>query len=520
MDYIKNKCAFNLSLFMDWLKRNLDLPLGLLIVGCLFVFLPSFFPDFKILYVLGVWVWPFCLLYYCRQSGECFKKSIFCLFLTAAISIRFGSDLVFFGLAAIASVVFYIPFFVDKHFCTKDAPFYYTLIFPSVYSVVNITFTIFDVLAGGNLAYAQYDNRALLQLTSVIGEYGLTFFICFVASAAAYVVAHWEQVNAKRIGVAILLSVVAAHAWGFYILSGEADSNTIRLAQTIGPKLEQLPNGEWVNLPIETNFESFNKIVNSAHEQNAEMLIMNEEAFTIADTNAPAFIENAAMYAKKFSMPILLPLEVDYTDSLNKGRYKNVAFLFDSEGKIVAEYNKHKPLPIVETFDMDVGREKVPTIPLKIGGENYLVSYAICYDGNFTEIVRAMGDSVQVYFNPSWDWEGLNDFHYRMLAVRAVENGVNMVMITYDGISVVTNDYGKEIFRKGIEEIGYEKVFITDVPTGFHVTVYGRFGNIINWVYLVLAVLLLSVAVYRKHAKKPAASAKGLIQAIFPQVPG
>lgn len=488
---------------MNWLKKNFDLSLVLLIVGCLFVFLPSFFPDFKILYVLGVWVWPFCLLYYCRQSGERFKKSIFCLFLTAAISIRFGSDLIFFGLAAVASVVFYIPFLVDRHFCTKDSPFYYTLIFPSVYSVVNITFTIFDVLAGGNLAYAQYDNRPLLQLTSVIGEYGLTFFICFVASAFAYVVIHWNQAKAKRIGVAILLSLVAAHVWGLCILTGETESSTIRLAQTIGPKLEQLPNGEWMDLPYEKNLESFNKIVNSAHRQNAEMLIMNEEAFSIADTNAADFMANAAMYAKKFGMPILLPLEVDFTDSLNQGRYKNVAFLFDGEGNVVAEYNKHKPLPIVETFDLEAGTEKVPTIPLKIGGENYLISYVICYDGNFTEIVRSMGDSVQIYFNPSWDWEGLNDFHYRMLAVRAVENGVNLVMITYDGISVVTNDYGKEIFRKGIEEIGYEKVFITDVPTGFHVTVYGRFGNIINWTYLVLTVSLLSIAIYRKRKQSP-----------------
>lgn len=505
---------------MNWLKKNLDLPLALLIVGCLFVFLPSFFPDFKILYVLGVWVWPFCLLCYCRQSGERFKKSIFCLFLTAAISIRFGSDLVFFCLAALASVVFYIPFFVDKHFCTKESPFYYTLIFPSVYSVLNILFTVFDVLPGGNLAYAQYDNRPLLQLTSVIGEYGLTFFICFVDSVAAYVVVHWEQVKAKRIGVALLLSVVAAHAWGFCILSGEADSNTIRLAQTIGPKLEQLPNGEWVNLPFETNFESFNKIVNSAHEQNAEMLIMNEEAFSIADTNESAFLANAAMFAKKFRMPILLPLEVDYTDSLNKGRYKNIAVLFDDEGNIVAEYNKHKPLPIVESFDMDVGTEKVPTIPLKIGAEKYLVSYAICYDGNFTEIVRSMGDSVQIYFNPSWDWEGLNDFHYRMLAVRAVENGVNLVMLTYDGISVVTNDYGKEIFRKGIKEIGYENVFITDVPTGAHVTIYGRFGNVINWIYLVLMVLLLSVAIYRNCKKQPAAEVACFNQVTSPRVAG
>lgn len=488
---------------MNWLKKNFDLSLVLLVVGCLFVFLPSFFPDFKILYVLGVWVWPFCLLYYCRQSGERFKKSIFCLFLTAAISIRFGSDLIFFGLAAVASVVFYIPFLVDRHFCTKDSPFYYTLIFPSVYSVVNITFTIFDVLAGGNLAYAQYDNRPLLQLTSVIGEYGLTFFICFVASAFAYVVIHWNQAKAKRIGVAILLSLVAAHVCGLCILTGETESSTIRLAQTIGPKLEQLPNGEWMDLPYEKNLESFNKIVNSAHRQNAEMLIMNEEAFSIADTNAADFMANAAMYAKKFGMPILLPLEVDFTDSLNQGRYKNVAFLFDGEGNVVAEYNKHKPLPIVETFDLEAGTEKVPTIPLKIGGENYLISYVICYDGNFTEIVRSMGDSVQIYFNPSWDWEGLNDFHYRMLAVRAVENGVNLVMITYDGISVVTNDYGKEIFRKGIEEIGYEKVFITDVPTGFHVTVYGRFGNIINWTYLVLAVSLLSIAIYRKRKQSP-----------------
>lgn len=482
-----------------------NLPLLLLVVGCVFMFLPSMFPNMKLLYVTGVWIWPFCFLFYCRLSEHRFSQAILYIFLAIGLCIRFygvlGVGLEKEGLVFITllACLFWVPFAWDVRYCIKGAPFVNTLVFPTVYGTLNLVFSACDLIPMNNLAYAQYDDRALLQTVSVVGEFGLTFLITFVASIAVYVVMHWHSDKAKRVGLATLLVLAALHVWGVFQISRDESSSTVRVAQAIGPQLEQRKDGSWSTLSYDRYVRSFNKMAESAYRERAEMLTFNEEAFIIADTNEGEFIAHATEYARKFNLPILLTLKVEDTDNSREGLHQNKAILIDGQGKMLYEYNKHKPVPLVESFDLDVGREKLPVIPLEIAGKTYIVSFAICYDGNFSEFFRPLDPSVQLMFIPSWAWEGINDFHYRTLAIRAVEHGVNLVVTSYNGMSFVSDEFGREVDRRGSGEVGYERIFITDVPTSAHATTYAKNGGFLNYIYLILSLMFIGLGARRSR---------------------
>ncbi len=481
-----------------------NVPLLMIVVGCVFIFLPSLFPDCKILYCLGVWIWPFCFLYYGRLSRHRFSQSILFIFLALGLNIRFyevlgqGLEAESLLLMIFASCAFWVPFAWDVRYCRRESPFVYTLVFPVVYGTLNLILSACNVIPVCNLAYAQYDNKALLQIVSVVGEYGLTFLITWVASIAVYVCEHWRSLTGKRVAVATVSALVAIFSWGgLRIISAEDSLNYVRVAQATGPKLNQV-KGEWEFLPFQRNLKSFDRIAKSARDKRAEMLVFSEEAFSIADTNEAFFVANAAARAKEYDFPILLALEVRDMDNSRGGRLTNKVVLIDRNGSVVSEYVKHNAVPVVETSEIEVGEGKIPTVSLEIGDNSYRVSFVICYDGNFTDDIRQMDPTTQLYFNPSWDWEAINDFHYRTIGLRSVENGVNLVMTTYDGFSLVSDPYGRELALTDINKVGYERVFITNVPTQSVETIYSRFGGTMNLVYPVASLFFIALGQRRR----------------------
>lgn len=487
------------------LKKNF--PTVMAVLGTLLMFLPSKMPEVKFLYIIGVWLWPFCLLYYGRFCNHRFYQPILFLCLCIGLNIRFfgvlgqGLEAESVILLIFASCAFWVPFAWDSVYCKSGSSFVYTLVFPVVYGTLNLILSACNIIPICNLAYAQYDNKPLLQVVSVIGEYGLTFLITWYASIAVYVCEKWKSGNGKLIGTIALSILVALHIGGaIRMCMADECNSTVRIAQAIGPKLNQV-KGQWSVLPFERNLNSFENIARSAHMQKAQMLVFSEEAFTIDDVHEPEFVETAKRRAKEYNMHILLTLEVDDTDNSEGGRLFNKMMLIDKNGEVLEEYVKHNAVPVVESSEIVVGNGKIPTVPLDFDGQSYNVSFVICYDGNFSEYIRKMDPTTQLYFNPSWDWESINDFHYRTIGIRSVENGVNLMMTTYDGWSIITEPYGHELERNSIEKLGYEKVSVFNVPTCGFSTIYTKIGGSLNMVYPVASLFFIALGQKKRRRK-------------------
>ena len=213
-------------------------------------------------------------------------------------------------------------------------------------------------------------------------------------------------------------------------------------------------------------------------------------------------MDHAKMLARKFSLPMLLTLEIADLDNNHDGRWINKAVLIDQDGGISAEYLKHNAIPVAESNTLVLGESAIPMVNLAVGNDRYNVSFVICYDGNFSDFVLGMEPETQVYFNPSWDWESINDFHYRTIGVRSVEMGVNLVMTTNDGFSLVSNPVGKELFRDRIDTAGLNHVTITDVPTKGVETIYSKIGVVLNFIYPVLSMFFIAFGERRGWRRK------------------
>ena len=472
-------------------------PVFMVILGCLFLLSPPLYPDFKVLYSLSAWLWPFFFLYYAHCSQKSYSQVILFIFLTLALSIRFsgvlGSNLEGAGglLIVFTACVFWVPFAWDSAYCNRISSFAYTLVFPAIYGTMNLILSACNVIPICNLAYAQYDNKLLLQLASVIGEYGITFLVTWTASIAVYVIDHWSKPKGKRVGLVALSVLLVLHIGGAIRYTGWVDdAPTLKIAQTIGPKLD-LDKNELMELPYEQNVTALEKNVIDAFEKGADFLVFSEEAFTIDDLDEEHFVDNAKELARKFSLPMLLTLEVADLDNNHSGRWINKAVLINRYGEIAAEYLKHNAIPVAESNTLVLGEGKIPMVNLDIGESRYGVSFAICYDGNFSDFIRDMNPETQLYFNPCWDWKSINDFHYRTIGVRSVELGVNLVMTTNDGISLVSNPVGKELMRARIDKTGLNLVTLSEVPTKGVETIYSKIGGALNMMYPLISMAFI-----------------------------
>ena len=259
---------------------------------------------------------------------------------------------------------------------------------------------------------------------------------------------------------------------------------------------------ELLELPFDKNVQALETNVIGAFEKGAGILAFSEEAFTIEDVEEANFMDHAKMLARKFSLPMLLTLEIADLDNNHDGRWINKAVLIDQDGGISAEYLKHNAIPVAESNTLVLGESAIPMVNLAVGNDRYNVSFVICYDGNFSDFVLGMEPETQVYFNPSWDWESINDFHYRTIGVRSVEMGVNLVMTTNDGFSLVSNPVGKELFRDRIDKAGLNHVTITDVPTKGVETIYSKIGVVLNFIYPVLSMFFIAFGERRGWRRK------------------
>lgn len=137
----------------------------------------------------------------------------------------------------------------------------------------------------------------------------------------------------------------------------------------------------------------------------------------------------------------------------------NRSFVFDREGRKIAEYDK--------VHGFSYAHE-----PMYFKGGDHAVSFAlddiscsmvICYDIRFPELVRrsVLEGKTDLFFVPA-AWPKARLFHWTLLGqARAVENQVYLCAVNQGGISgrteyagnsVLLNPWGNDVCRLGTEE--------------------------------------------------------------------
>src|SRR5262249_27663637 len=128
------------------------------------------------------------------------------------------------------------------------------------------------------------------------------------------------------------------------------------------------------------------------------------------------------------------------------------------------------------------------------------LSAVICYDADFPRLVGQAGTlAADILLVPAGDWRGIDPLHTRMACFRAIEQGVNVVRPTNDGLSVACDYRGNVLAAADYFETP-DHSMIAQVPIQGVQTLYGRVGD---WLPGLCAGLLaaLSLAAIRSRSR-------------------
>ena len=361
-----------------------------------------------------------------------------------------------------------------------------------------------------------------IQLAEFGGVWLVSGLAIFVNALLAWAVAErrgWTSLAACALAVAVVLGW---GAWRAEQLPKPARSIRVALVQTSIPQDEK-----WVTAKILMIYERLADLTRKAQgDPDVELVIWPETALPDDVRNS----ENS--YAVVWNLctngtPILTgSLDLAVLDS-GEEQYFNSAFLFDTSGRIVGEYDKRH---------LVIGGEFIPFerwIPwrlqaalglpasLSAGGEGAVfragkadipLSPLICFEDILPYLARAdvrAGARMLVNLtNDAWfDERVAPRQHMRNAILRAVENRVPLVRSANTGVTCVIEPSGRVVARlsDGEGRTWGEGVLWADVPVppdGAPLTFYARFGDMYGIACAVATVLWLATATWKRR-KRP-----------------
>ena len=346
------------------------------------------------------------------------------------------------------------------------------------------------------------DCLPVLQSASVVGIYGITLGSLFLFCSPILLIYKERKTFCAIISCFVLVALLGA------LRLSEDDNATVwgvkvRLVQ---PNIAQ--SLKWNPDEAEKNLFKHIRLSRNRPEDKITHVIWPEAAtsFLLADDDS----------VRSLTISALRQGQVLLAGSLRKtGNHQmaNSIVVIDDVGGLRGFYDKahlvpfgeyvpfrnllplQKIIPIASDFVAGKGPQtiRIPNAPL--------VGMQVCYEIIFP------GEVVDKKNRPSWilnvtndAWYGMSAGPYQHLAAsrfRAVEEGLAVVRATNNGISAVTNPYGRII---AMLDLGMENVIDSEIPRPIRTTWFGRFGN--KTVLFVLALIFLGVGFHLSKERR------------------
>jgi len=349
------------------------------------------------------------------------------------------------------------------------------------------------------LGYTWSSVLPILQITSIIGIYGLTLLTIL----AACLPASFEK-NSMAGQTALIASLVL-----FVILAGWGE---IRLQTT---EIRTIP-GVHLRL-VQPNVDQKNKWLASERERNFKELIdlsATESSKTPThifwpETASTFYLSEDTLRRKEIASHIPATAHVITgvirrdTDKNGNARFYNSLVALDGLGRLLAGYDKAHLVPGGEFMPL---RKFIPIKALATSGADFtagpgvrslrvlglpLFSPLICYEAIFSGKVVDADDRPEFMVNLTNDgWYGRTTGpyqHFAIARVRAIEEGMSLLRIANTGISGVVDPLGRIEKTLGINEQG---IIDSALPKALPLTVFAEWKETFVWIifFVLLAI--------------------------------
>jgi len=437
---------------------------------------------------LAAWLAPVFMIRFLRTSKAATGLVCGALVSVAAGMISFYAmipvpGMVYYPVAGSIALLFFVPFVVDRLLANKVGGFLSTLVFPLAFTSLEYANSLVSPYSTwGALAYTQYGNLPLMQITAVTGIWGTTFLITWFAALVNQAWQEgfdWGKIKKGVLGyvtVGLLLALIGGARLALFTPQRE----TVRVASIT----VSTPNLSRTSIATQTEEETLRRqtlqiqkdllaLSQQAATGEARIVFWQETAAPVFEEDYTEFLNQATETARKQNIYLLIAVSVRPRDYPGQP-LENKTVLIDPSGEVKWSFLKARPAPregvvrgdgVISFSDTPFGR----------------IASVICFDMDFPRLIRQAGAArVDLMLVPSRDWKAISPYHTHMAVFRAIENGFSMVRSAGSGLSAAVDYQGRVLNSKNFLTSN-QKIMYADVPTKGVATIYAKIGDVFAW---------------------------------------
>lgn len=457
---------------------------------------------------LFAWIAPIFLLHFSRRSKPIQFLYLFLLLIVVGIFTQNTHNLfndpvlgVINGIAyAFVNIIIYL---IGRLLFTKSKKIRYTLIFPSVYVVIEALVTSI-IGTSGVLALSQFSFTPLAQLATITGIHGITFVICWFAAIVNWVFENdFKPIFVKKGFIHFGAVYIIILSYGFIRMAPPSEvQEKVKVATVSGPfNLHQLAKKEKdamlqlaknPNIKIPVSFFSSDKDISvqisntrKAAEAGAKIIVWSESALFLNQKQLNTIIAEVKNISMAFNTYILIAFFEENSSAAPKP-INNKSILIGKDGSIEWEFKKAHPTP-AEVPLVNPGDSIIPILDTEYGS----ISNVICYDYDFPSLLKqANSQNVNIMLVPAYDWKEFALLHSRMAQFETLQSGRLLIRSNGNGINMVTDNRGTIISERNTFTSN-DRILYANLPLNSSPTVYAKIGN--AFVILCIICFVLSI---------------------------
>jgi apolipoprotein N-acyltransferase len=333
--------------------------------------------------------------------------------------------------------------------------------------------------SAGSLAYTQLRFLPFLQLASITGPWGMSFFLLMFQAAIAITIHLWsaERKLAQRV-IGVSLGAVAVLLLFGAVRLAVPQGKTMRVG-LISSDQHAYATVTDVGTPTERLFRDYAAEAEKLAAQGVQAIVMPEKlGVVVSPETSPMDAALQATADKTGTTIVAGVVRVASPLKYNEAR----VYVPHTE---VASYDKQHMLPPFES-NLEPG-----TALTLLPKQNETLGVAICKDMDFARPARNYGEAkAGVLLVPAWDFVVDNAWHGHIAVMRGVEDGFSVVRSAKNGFLTVSDWRGRIVAEARSDSAPFATL-IADVPAEHHDTFYQHAGDWFAWIAIGLLAFTL-----------------------------
>ena len=369
------------------------------------------------------------------------------------------------------------------------------------------------------LAHTFSEYNIIIQICSVVGVYGLTFFIIyFVLSLSIFVL----NFNKKKEYFLFFSAFVLIISITFYGSNRLENLNLIiykpNIFRIVQPNINQ--NDKLDFSKLETNYK---KLVELSFKNKEDLLNTSENLIIFWPETAVLNINHLNSYPIFKKLNINLKEKEYVISGIFRNEKKNIYYnslsIIDKNLSANFVYDKVHLVPFGEYipfsyflnkigfnfFNLEKGQNNQKKIEYK-----HLPKFKplICYESIFSgKFIKDINEIILIvnFTNDAWFGNTIGPHqHFINTKFRAIEEGKHLIRVANTGISVSIDPFGRILQKLPLNSSGYfdTKVFIAKKNNKVIKTIFSEYKNNLIITSLIILFFIFSILKYQLHKRK------------------